>query len=134
MESNRRNVWIVVAFILAAVCCLVVVLGAALASWFLGLPFGWSTTTDVQGELEERVFEVGGSPRLELDNFAGRVTVRESGAGEIRVRTIKHARRTGDLDRIQVQMSERDGRVEIKTRKPPGFGNAWVELDATRTS
>jgi DUF4097 and DUF4098 domain-containing protein YvlB len=129
MESNRRNVWIVVAFVLVAACCLVVVLGAVLASRFLGFPFGWSTTTDVQGAPLERAFEVGGSPRLEVDNFAGSLIVREGSTGEIWVRAIKHARRAGDLDRIQVQMSERDGRVEVKTRKPPVLGNAWVELE-----
>lgn len=129
MESNRRNVWIIVAFVLVAGCCLAIVVGAILASRFLGFPFGWSTITSVQGEPLERVFEVGGSPRLELDNFSGRLFIREGSAGEIRVRAIKHARRAADLDRIQVQMSERDGRIEIKTRKPVGLGNAWVEFE-----
>ena len=128
MESNRRNVWLVVAFVLVAGCCLIAVL-LALAGWSLGFPFGWSTTTDVEGTAVERAFEVGGSPRLEVDSFAGRVHIRESSAGEIQVRATKHARRAGDLDRIEVQMSERDGRVEIKTRKPIGLGNAWVELE-----
>jgi DUF4097 and DUF4098 domain-containing protein YvlB len=129
MEPNRRNTWIIVAFVLLAACCLVVVLGVALAGWFLDFPFGWSTTTDVQGTAMERAFEVAGSPRLDIDNFAGRVFIQESGSGEIQVKAIKHARRAGDLDRIQVQMSQRDGRVEIKTRKPPTLGNAWVEFE-----
>jgi DUF4097 and DUF4098 domain-containing protein YvlB len=129
MESNRRNVWIIVAFVLLAGCCLVVIVGAALASRFLGFPFGWSTTTDVQGTPVERAFEVGGSPRLEVDNFSGRLVIHEGGEDEIRVRVTKHSRRAGDLDRIQVQMSERDGRVEIRTRKPLGMGNARVELE-----
>lgn len=129
MESSRRNAWIIVAFIVLAGCCLIVVLGAALASWSLGFPFGWSTTADSQGAPVERAFEVGDSPRLEVDNFSGSVIIHESSEGEIRVRAIKHARRVGDLDRIQVQMSERDGRVEIRTRKPSVMGNAWVELE-----
>lgn len=131
MESKNRNVWIIVAVIVVAVCCVALAVAVAAVAWFTTQPFDWTGVTSQQSERSEEVFAVGDAPSLQIDNFAGNVTVRTGQSGVIRVASTRKARSRGDLDRIEVAVSERDGGLVIRTDKPSGVYNASVELEIT---
>ncbi len=81
-------------------------------------------------ELQES-FAVGDAPMLIVDNFAGDVVVRTGESGAMRVVAIKRAAREKDLDRIEVEMKEQDGGLEIITDPPSGWKSASVDLEIT---
>jgi DUF4097 and DUF4098 domain-containing protein YvlB len=83
-----------------------------------------------QQRIEER-FAVGESPMLEIDNFAGDVTVRAGGRGEIHVEATKRGAPTMNLGRIQVEITEREGGVAIRTKRANAFSSASVSLQIT---
>jgi DUF4097 and DUF4098 domain-containing protein YvlB len=130
MESKNRNVWIIVAVIVVVLCCGVLAVAAAVA-WFTTQPLDWTWSTTLQSERSEEAFAVGDAPSLEIDNFAGNVTIRIGESGTIRVAATRKARSQNDLDRIEVEVSERDGGLVIRTERPSTFGNASVELEIT---
>jgi DUF4097 and DUF4098 domain-containing protein YvlB len=74
---------------------------------------------------------VGTTPSLEITNFAGSVRIRSAEGGEIRIEATKKASRHSDLHRIEVDVSERDGTVAVRTRKTASLNNARVDLDIT---
>jgi hypothetical protein len=131
MESKNRNVWIIVAVIVVVLCCCALAVAAAAVAWFTAQPLEWSWSSSLQSERSEEAFAVGDAPSLKIDNFAGNVTVRTGESGLIRVAATRKARSQNDLDRIEVEVSERDGGLVIKTEKPSAFGNASVELEIT---
>jgi DUF4097 and DUF4098 domain-containing protein YvlB len=47
------------------------------------------------------------------------------------VAVTKQVRRKADLDRIEVEVSERDGGLVIRTEKPSGLNTASVEMEIT---
>jgi len=135
MESKNRNVLIVVIVVLVIGCCCVLALGAGAIGWFTsryadigGEPFDLGP---LQRERVEETFEVGDAPSLVITNFAGSVTVRAGDGDLVRIVATKKASSQARLDRIEVDMSEADGRVMIKTRKLFNNGNASVELEIT---
>ncbi len=81
-------------------------------------------------ELQES-FAVGDAPMLIVDNFAGDVVVRAGESGTVRVVATKRAAREKDLDRIDVEMRERDGGLEIITDPPSGWKSVSVDLEIT---
>ncbi len=131
MESSNRNVWIVVAVIAVVACICVVAAALAAVGWFASRPFVWGEVTSYEGERIEQAYQVGDAPSLEIDNFAGNVTVRAGESGVIRVVATKKVTRRSDLARIEVQIDERDGGLAIRTRRPSGFRNVSVELEIT---
>jgi DUF4097 and DUF4098 domain-containing protein YvlB len=132
MESRNRTVWIVVIVVLVVACCCVLAAAAGAVGWFANRyaeigpePF------DLGGLNRERVeqtFEVGDAPSLEIDNFAGEITVRPSEDGTVHVVATKKASSQSRLDRIEVSMTEQDGRVVVKTRNP-NLQNVSVGLE-----
>jgi len=131
MESeSNRNVWIIVGVgvMLLCFCGMVAALGWAMifarGADFVKLDLG----TAGEGQRLEQAFELGRAPELEIDNFSGSVTVRAGEGKTLTVIAIKKARRTGDLDRISVEMAEEAGRLHIKTERPRGLNSANVEL------
>lgn len=132
MESRNRNVWIIVALVLVVVCaCVVVAAGVAAVGWFTNWSWRWGEVTSYEEERMEQTFDVGDAPNLEIDNFAGNVTVRAGESDAIRVVATKRARRRSDLQRIEVELTERDGGLVISTRKPFSLNNASVKLEIT---
>ena len=131
MESKNRNVWIIVAVIVVVLCCCALAVVAAAVALFTTQPFDWTWSTSFQSERSEEAFAVGDAPSLTIDNFAGNVSVRSGQSGVIRVATTRKARTRGDLDRIEVAVSERDGGLVVKTDKPSSVYNASVELEIT---
>lgn len=82
-------------------------------------------------EVLEESFAVGEMPSLSVDNFAGDVVVHVGESGTIRVVATKRAAREKDLDRVDVEMEERDGELEVVTDPPSGFKNVSVDLELT---
>jgi DUF4097 and DUF4098 domain-containing protein YvlB len=128
--------WIIGAIALVTACCCVVAVAAvALASGQivrsvrLGLPVELSDIVPAESSRIEHTFAVDGAPTLEIDNFAGSVTVHAGASGEIRVVAVKRASRQGDLDRIEVNLSQEARRVIVETRKPSTLNNAMVRLE-----
>jgi hypothetical protein len=128
MESKNRNVWIILAVIVVVLCCCVLAVAAA-GAWFTTQSLDWTGATRLQRS--EEAFAVGETPSLAIDNFAGNVTVRSGESGLIQVVATKNARRESDLARIEVQMSEQDGGLLIKTNKPSSLNSASVDLEIT---
>lgn len=132
MESRNRGVWIfVIVAVLMLACCCVVIAGAGAAWRLVGWPANWMGGKGFEGEVIDQTFEVGRAPSLRVDNFAGSVTVRGGEGGDVRVIATKRVPNRGDLDRIQVEMVERDGGLLIRTRKPATMSNASVKLEIT---
>jgi hypothetical protein len=130
MESKNRNVWIVivVVLLLAACCCALAFAGAAVA---------WLTTKsvdlvsfDLGGLYQERMeqsFEVGPAPTLDINSFAGTVTLRAGESGVVDVAAVKRA--SSKLDHVQVTMTQQGDRVLIKAQTTPRMSNAAVDLE-----
>lgn len=135
MESKNRNLWIIIAMILVVLCCCAVVVFAAAVGWFTAQPWFAAQPWDLgsvgsyQQDRIEQTFNVSSAPNLEIDNFAGNVTVRAGESGVIRVVATKRAPRRSDLERIRVQMSEQDGGLVIKTERPSTLSNVTVNLE-----
>jgi hypothetical protein len=130
MESSNRNVWIFVAVALAVVlCCCVALIAAGAVAWFQSVPFGWTGGSGVEGAPMEQTFGVGSSPDLQVDTFAGSVTVRAGNEGEIRVVATKHALQSSDLEQIEVEMVEQGDGLLVRARNPRRLNNAWVQFE-----
>ena len=132
MERNNRTLWIVVAIAaLVLLCCCAVVAAAAVGGWFVTWPVAQRVSIGEVREGTLQRFDVGDTASLQVDNFAGSLTIRAGGPGEIQVTANKRASRSQDLDRIQIDVSRGDGGLVIKTRKPATFSNASVEFEIT---
>lgn len=142
MESKNRGVWILVALAgIALCCCLVLVAALALSQvwgwnwgWGLDVPAVWQQGGGVEGGRIERTFDVGRTPTLIIDNFAGSLIVRRGDGNEIGVVAVKHAPRSSDLERIEVDITPQEGALRIVTTKPRTLTSAWVELTVTAPS
>jgi hypothetical protein len=135
MESKNRNVWIIVIAILVVACCgLAAMIG--LGGWFVtrSLDLRDLSSFDVGGINRARIeqtFQVGAAPRLEIDNFAGAITVRPGTDGAVHVIATKKANSLSRLDRIQLTMSEQEDGLLIRSRITPTGANASVDLEIT---
>jgi DUF4097 and DUF4098 domain-containing protein YvlB len=133
MESRNRNVLIIVAVILAAICLCSVMVAVGVLSWF-GTRAAESGTLDPGGRYRESVeqtFQVNDMPSLDISNFAGSVTIRPGESNTMHVAATKKAPSKGKLNRIEVTMTERDGGVVIKSRLSHTTSNASVDLEIT---
>ena len=132
METRNRNLWIIVAVVGVVLCCCALAVVAGVAGWFTIWPVTVSRGPILSsGERIEQSFEVGETPRLQIDNFAGRVTVRAGERGEIRMIAVKQGLPGSDLDRVQVEISEGANGLLIRTRKPATLSTASVQLEIT---
>lgn len=110
---------------------------------------GWSAKSwresweDKQGpEQTERInksFKVGPTGTLDISNISGDVIVNVGGADTISVDAVKRYRGRGSdaksqLDAAQVTMTERAGRVEVKTVYDRGTRNIRTSVDYTVTA
>lgn len=131
METKNRNLWIILIVILVVLC----ICFAAVCAIVGGLAAVRSIEVGMgafrERESSERTFEVGDAPSLQIENFAGSVNVRAGERGVIRVVITKLAPGKGDLERIGVEMTRREGGVLIKTSKPLTLNNASVGLEIT---
>jgi len=135
MESKNRNVWIIVVAVLVVACCCVLAVAAGAVGWLTGryAEIGYEPF-DLGGLYRERIektFEVGDAPSLDITNFAGSVTLRSGESGVVRVVATKKASSRSRLDRIEVSVTERDGRVVIKAEESFSRSNVSVDLEIT---
>jgi DUF4097 and DUF4098 domain-containing protein YvlB len=135
MESKNRTVWIVLVVLLVIACCCFLALAAGAVGWLTtrDVDFG-EEPFDLGGQYRERVeetVEAGPTPSLEIVNFAGAVTIRPGEGDVVRVVATKKTSRRDRLERIEVHVTQDEGRVVIKTKKAFSTGNASVELDIT---
>jgi DUF4097 and DUF4098 domain-containing protein YvlB len=134
VETKRSNVWIIVVVVaLAVMCCCACMAATGAVAWLASWTSDWDTLDvgDVSGDSVQRVVAVGAAPSLEITNFAGSVRIRTAEGGEIRIEATKKASRHSELHRIDVDVSERDGTVVVRTRKSANLDKASVELDIT---
>jgi DUF4097 and DUF4098 domain-containing protein YvlB len=139
MESKKRNVWIAVAAMLVVVCCGTVAVAAVVAGsladrsfdWDFSWDAGWDEATRSESQRIERTFNVGNMPQLEVNNFAGSITVQAGKSDTVNVVAIKKVKRNSDLSRIEIKMSEARGGVVIQTRNPTRLNSASVQLEIT---
>jgi DUF4097 and DUF4098 domain-containing protein YvlB len=130
MESNnRRNIWIIIVILLVAACCCLLLAAVAAVSYFGDWSFDWDQVSGSETERLEETFEVGSAPDLEIDSFAGSITVEVGEADTIQVVATKRARSKSSLEKIEVEMSERGGGLVIQARKPASLLNAWVQFE-----
>jgi len=133
MESGNRTVWIVIAVVVvgALLCCCVVAVGAVVAGLY-AFPVSREVSFARVEERTEQIFTVDDAPTLEVENFAGDVTVRAGGSGEIHVVVTKRAGSSGRLDQIDVDVSEQGDGVQIRTSHPgTSIGGASVRLEVS---
>lgn len=133
MGNGNRTIWIVIAVILvgALLCCCVVAVGAAVAGLY-AFPVSREMGIGRVEERTEQIFTVGETPTLEVENFAGDVTVRSGEGDEIRVTVTKRAGSGSQLNRIDVDVSEQADGVEIRTSHPgTSIGGASVRLEVS---
>jgi hypothetical protein len=131
VETRNRNLVIIVVVVGVVLCLCALAVAAGLVGWFAIWPFSSSGPILSGGERIEQSLEVGEAPRLEIDNFAGSVTVRAGERGEMRLIAVKQGPPGTNLDRVQVEISERANGLLIRTRKPSSLSNASVQLEVT---
>jgi hypothetical protein len=133
VESKNRTAWIIVAVILIIACCCATAFAAVALGWIANRAVDLEPF-DLGGpyrERSEQTLEVGDAPTLRIDNFAGSVTIRAGDSSTIHVVATKKASRRSRLDRIQIEISERDGGAVIQTKKPTTLNNVSVDLEIT---
>lgn len=85
-----------------------------------------SQGTASQMETISRSFRLGASGEVDLQNIAGDITVTRGGGDEVTIQVVKTARARTDADAkealglVEVDLMERAGRVEARTRYPRG--------------
>jgi hypothetical protein len=91
-------------------------------------------SSEPAGPYQERIEEsytTADAPSLQIDNFAGNVSIRAGESGTIQVVATKRASRSRDLSVIGVGIHEKEGGLVIKTGRPLSRGNAAVDLEIT---
>jgi DUF4097 and DUF4098 domain-containing protein YvlB len=91
-----------------------------------------SSQTQWHSQIEEQSFAVSDAPSLTVDNYyGGNITVNAGEDGTIQVVATKKAGREGDLDQIEIEITEQDGGLEIKTEKSTRLQNVSVDFEIT---
>lgn len=121
---ENRTVWIIVAVVVigSLLCCCAVVVGAAVAGLLAAAPVAQEVGIGRVEERTEQVFMVGASPSLEIDSFAGDITVRGGTDEEIRAVVTKRAGNSGQMERITVDVTELQDGLRIEASAPGGVG------------
>lgn len=82
-------------------------------------------------KIEEESWVAGDAPTLTVENFGGNITVQVGINETFEAVVTRRAAREEDLDRIEVDIDERDGGLHIKTDKPSRINNVSVDLEIT---
>jgi len=133
MEERNKRVWLVVGIgVVLMACCLVA--AAATAGGLALRSSGWSFRTGDWGveRMEsriERTLTVGQGSTVQVDNFAGNVSVTPGQAGKVEVLATKLSAGQESANNVRVDISQTGDRVIVRTRKAPGFGSASVRIE-----
>lgn len=134
VEMENRTILIIVAVVvlMALLCCCAILGGAGIAALFTAVP---SVSEGGIGRVEERMeqtFNVGDAPVVEVDGFAGNITVEAGESGSMRVVVTKRASSSEQLDAIGVDVAETEEGVVIRTSSPGGVtGYRTVDIEVT---
>lgn len=140
MENKNRNVWIIVAIVVVLLCCLLAALAVAAAAWLgwfgMRVSEGGITSPGFQFdeviESREMSFDVGASPTLVIDNFAGNVRIETGSDGVISAVASIRAAGAASVRDISVEPTQEGDTVSIRTRRPSGrIATVAVDLDLT---
>ena len=131
MESKNRGVWIFLVVVLVGACCFALAVAGGAAGWFLFVSDGRSVQMGGGEARSAGTYQVGSAPLIEIENFAGRVIVRAGDGDGVEVVATKKAPLTSNLERIEVDVIERDGSLMIETGKPATYRNVSVDLEIT---
>lgn len=144
MEPKTRNIVIVVVVLcLIACCCLVTVGGALAGNWLIRareLGVGWDRDRDMRPVEEpgavspqrfSQTFIVGDTPAINVNNFAGKITVRAGEPGTVQVLAEKKALTARRLEAIQLRMEQQGDTVIIRADFSLPASNASVDLEIT---
>lgn len=129
-ESKNRNVWILVIVVLVVACCALAVLVAG-AGWFAARSINIDrvAVSGIDQEDAQQTFQVGDPPTLDVENFAGSITVRAGQSGLVEVSAVKKAHNRARLNQIEVDISQTGSGLKIVTRARPPYSNMSVELE-----
>ena len=117
-------------FAVTALFAVSIILGiASCGSDSLTAPGGSSNLK--YSQVEEESFSVGSSSRVNVENFVGKVTIRNGAAGTIRVVATRRAASEADLERIDVDMTKQSTGVFVKAANPSHLNNVAAELEIT---
>jgi hypothetical protein len=139
MESRNRTVWIVVAVVVVLFCCCALVAAAAIAGRLAFTPVAREVGI-LQGTIQveqatpvriERNFELGETPTVQIDNFAGSVIVRAGQGTTVQVVATKKGAFSANLSGIQVETIPQGNSLLIQTRKPLGLDSLSVQIEVT---
>jgi hypothetical protein len=138
MEKRNRTIWIVVAVVVVLLCCAAAAVAALLAGGLVAFPIVRQVSGPsgpIQSLQIERSFELGNGQSVQIDNFAGAVTVRAGSGTTVQVLATVRGPSSADLSRIQVEMIPQDRGLLIQTRKPADlsliFDNVSVQIEVT---
>jgi hypothetical protein len=133
MEERTKRIWLVVGIIAVLGACCVAATVTAFGGMMALRSRDWSDLDwDLGGEESrariERSFSVGRSPSVEVDNFAGSVTVSRGESGTVEVIAVKRARGMSAAN-VRVEMRQEGDRVVIETEGRPGLRSASVSIE-----
>jgi DUF4097 and DUF4098 domain-containing protein YvlB len=133
MENRNRNLWIILIVVAVLLCLCAAIVIAVIATGAIFTVFPVSREGGLGGrvtESAEQSYPVGQAPLLEVDNFAGNVTVHVGESGQIRAVVAKNARSRAELERINVEWKQRDNGLRIRTsRSSTLMANQSVDLE-----
>jgi hypothetical protein len=103
---------------------------AAGVGWFATAPVFQEGGIGRVTERTEGAYDVGQSAPLDIDNFAGDVTIRGSESGRMRVIVEKKASGSEGLARIRVDLTEDNSGVQIRTSRSSSLaGSESVDIE-----
>jgi hypothetical protein len=136
MKSRNRTIWIVVAVVVVVLCCVAAAVAAVIAGGLAALPIVRQGQAGPMVSAQiERSFDLGATPGLQIENFAGAVTVEVGTGTAMQVLATVKGPQSADLSRVQVEIAPQDGGLLIRTRRPAGvnllFENVSVDIQVT---
>jgi hypothetical protein len=123
-QQNNRTLWIILGIVAVLLCCcaLAVALGILGVLSFTPLERFTQFESEPGGLVgqysasTQRTFDgLGSAPILEIDNFAGAISVRSGASGIVDVTATRRASSRGALDDIDVQWAADSAGVRIET-------------------
>lgn len=97
-------------------------IGEAMSSAFSSRPFGLSDTV-------EREVTVDAPTPVDIDTFAGKVTVRSGASDRVRVVVERHGWNETDRDDITVDVDRDERGVHVRCASARGYGHRWASVD-----
>jgi hypothetical protein len=132
MERRTRNVWIIIIVVAVLLCLCAALITAVVATgaFFSVFPVSREGGFGRVTESSERSYPVGQAPLLEIDNFAGNLTVRTGESGQIRAIVEKRAGSRAALERVSVDWEQGDNGLRVRTSRSGTLAaNESVDLE-----